>query len=71
MAKIDCSVTANYAVETVRVCRMYSDCSDCPFGADDAVCPREVCNTIERAKQVIAALQKRMRRKQHKGSMIY
>ena len=29
MAKIDCSVTANYAVETVRVCRMYSDCPKC------------------------------------------
>ena len=59
MAKIDCSVTANYAVETVRVCRMYSDCSDCPFGADDAVCPREVFEyDRERAKQVIAALQK-------------
>lgn len=59
MAKIDCSVTENYAAETIRVCRMYSDCSDCPFGAEDAVCPRGVFEyDRERAKQVIAALQK-------------
>ena len=58
MAKIDCSVTENYAVETIRACGMYNDCSDCPFETND-VCPRSIFNgDIERAKQVIAALQK-------------
>ena len=58
MAKIDCSVTENYVAETIRVCGMYNDCSGCPFEAND-VCPRSIFNgDIERAKQVIAALQK-------------
>lgn len=58
MAKIDCGVTENYAAETIRACRMYNDCSDCPFETND-VCPRSIFDgDIERAKQVIAALQK-------------
>lgn len=58
MAKIDCSVTENYAAETIRACGMHNDCSDCPFETND-VCPRSIFDgDIERAKRVIAALQK-------------
>ena len=58
MAKIDCSVTENYVAETIRVCRIYRDCSDCPFETND-VCPRSIFDgDIERAKRAIAALQK-------------
>ena len=58
MAKIDCGVTENYAAETIRACRMYNDCSDCPFETND-ICPRSIFDgDIERAKRAIAALQK-------------